>query len=167
MISLKEYKNHLINFYEYEIDNNPNKRNERKIELERKYNNNALKKIIFDTYDFINDIFICDTINHGYCYFELGSDTTSYISLVICGGGCQDTIYTDLKGRNISKYILKNIFGNNFSIEVKEEERLFYSDNDLDVVGIDIDYLLYMQGFPRNMKEIKENLFGKSKQLKK
>ncbi|MBR1376592.1 MAG: hypothetical protein IJ565_02140 [Bacilli bacterium] len=165
MISLKEYKDYLINYYRYEIDNNPEKRNERQIELSHKYNDDMFLKVISDTYDFINDIFASDTIDNDYCSFELEPDDIVYISLNICGGGFPDIIYTDLKGRKISRYILKNTFGDGFIIEEREEETPFLDDGEIGIIGIECDYLLYMQGFPKNMKEIKENLFGKNKQL--
>ena len=101
MITIEEYKKYLIDYYKYEIDNNNDKRKERRIELSRKYNDELLNKIIVDTYDFIKDIFNSDTINKGYCSFELEDDTTSILSLNICGGGLQDTIITDMNDRNI------------------------------------------------------------------
>ena len=42
MITVEEYKEHLINLYRSEYDNNPTKREERKRILERKYSDEEL-----------------------------------------------------------------------------------------------------------------------------
>ena len=70
----------------------------------------------------MKDIFNSDTISYGYCSFPIDDDTTTYISLDICGGGIQDTLYTDKEGRTISKHILKSTFGDTFQIWIKDEE---------------------------------------------
>ena len=165
MISLEEYKEYLINYYRYEIDNNVSGRGRRRKELSRKYGDELLEKIINDTYDFIRDVFSSDTIKFGYCKFDLDMDTTSYISLNICGGGFADISFIDNKGRIISKYILGRIFGNQFMIYVKEDVE-HRSEDDF-VFGIDANYFLYMQGFPENMSDLEKELFGKNKQLVK
>ena len=54
----------------------------------------------------------------------------------------------------ISKHILETIFGKQFYIEVKCKE-----------IERDYHYSLYMQGFPNNLKDIKEKFFGKEKVL--
>ena len=165
MISLEEYKEYLINYYRYEIDNNESGRDRRRKEISRKYKDELLVKIISDTYDFIKDIFASDTIKFGYCKFDLDMDTTSYISLNICGGGFADISFTDIKGRIISKYILERVFGNQFMIYVKEDVE-HRSEDDF-VFNIDANYFLYMQGFPENMSDLEKELFGKNKQLVK
>ena len=146
MISLEEYKKYLVNCYRYEIDNNSTSKNKRSIRLSYQYGDGILKRIILDTYSFIKDIFDSDTISMGYCEFELDEDTTSNIYLDICGGGYQDTVFIDLEERFISKYILKNTFGNSFTIYVEEDDEEFYDSEDgLDIVGIDCHYSLYLQ----------------------
>lgn len=166
MLTLEEYKMLLINTYRYEIDNNDAKRKERSISLSKQYGDSYLQKIITDTYEFINDIFSQDTINNGYCSFPLAENTTSYISLNLVGGYYSDTLFTVLNNKIISESILENIFGKKFYIEVEEEE-IDFETNDEDIISFDCIYSLYMQGFPDNMQEIKEKLFGKSKLLNK
>ena len=163
MISLNEYKNHLIGFYKWESDNNIIKRKERENKLSKQYSDELLSTIINNTYDFVIDIFGSETINYGYCKFELEEDTTSYISLGLGGGWFSDRLFTDMKGRFISEHLLHNIFGNQLIIEVREEEYEFTEDDEL--FGIGCEYSLYMQGFPKNMNDIKQEVVGKSKQL--
>lgn len=164
MISLEEYKNYLIDTYHWEYDNNDKMKQERKERLSKKYSDEFLQKIVKDTQKFVADIFNSETINYGYCRFELYQDTTSYISLGLSGGWFSDRLFTDIKGRIISEYILHNIFGKQFMIYVKDEEIIIDTDNDL-IVGVDYTYSLYMQGFPQNINEIKEEFLDKTKQL--
>lgn len=164
MISLGEYKEYLVNYYRHECDNNEIKRQVRNLELSKKYPDELLQKIINDTYAFIKDIFNSPTVKDGYCYFELEEDTTSYISLNITGGGFADTLFTDLQGRMISRHILKKVFGNLFYIDIKEDEIPFETKDEF-IMSFNYRYSLYMQDFPKNMNEIKQKIFGQSKQL--
>jgi hypothetical protein len=165
MITLEEYKEYLINYYRYEIDNNDLKREERRKEFITKYSNEYIQKIIDDTYQFIREIFESDTIDYGYYNHHLEDDTTSYISLNICGGGFADTIFKDTNDRCISKYILRKVFGSHFMVYIKDDE-IEYETEDPEIMGINCNYSLYMQEFPTNMKEIKENIFGSAYVLK-
>lgn len=160
MINLEEYKNVLVNTYRYEIDNSESKKEERRELLNRRYNDEYLNKIITDTYHVIKNIF--DISENGYCNISMDDDTTCYISLNLIGGYSSDILYIDSYGNIISRYILKETFGNLFSITVKEIEYDFAED-DPDIMSFDYSYSLYLQNFPPNMKEIKENLFGTSK----
>ena len=167
MITLTEYKRHLIEVHRYPIDNEPENIKHRIESLARQYNDDYLTKIINDTYDFILDVLNSKTISHGYCKFELEEDKTQYISLNMCGGFSSDIIYKDMQDRLISSYIMKLVFGNRFHICVRTDEESFEDENDEDLYGFNVYYSLYMQGFPNNLKEIKEQLFGKSIELKK
>ncbi len=169
MISLDEYKTHLINSYSWELDNCETMRLERKSELEKRYSNQFLEKIIKDTYSFIYDIYNYQTIQYGYCNVKIEDDTTSFINLGLHGGWFSDRLYTDMNNRIISEYIIKYVFGEHFLISIKtiETESVEEFDNDIDLVIINNEYYLSMQGFPSNMNEIKESLFGKSIELNK
>jgi hypothetical protein len=155
MITLKEYKNHLIEQYRYEIDNVPSKREERKTSLERQFSDAKLQKIINDTYSFIKEVLSYMDQYDTYWDVPIPEDTTSYISLNLTGGYHSDTLYKDDKGRTISHYIIRQIMGDYFYIDVKEQEREIV---DGDIVGFDYDYSLYMQGFPNNKNRILRKL---------
>ncbi len=152
MITLKEYKRYLIEQYRYEIDNTPEKREERKQSLERQYSDEDLSKIINDTYLFLKDVLNSESVIYaGYSKIPIPYDTTSFISLNLTGGHHSDTLYVDDKGRTISNYIAKQFMNDYFYIDVIEEEREF---EDGDIVGFDVDYYLYMQNFPKNTNKL-------------
>ena len=157
MISLYDYKEYIINYCDYEIDNNEEKINQRCIELLGKYSDSYLRKIIDDTYDFISEMPLEDIMERGYYTYDLDRDTTSYISLNITGAGVADTIFTDAEGRLISKYILRKKFGDSLVVYVKEEE-VPSNTKDKKLVSYDGDYSLYMQGF----QNVFENDYKKS-----
>lgn len=167
MITLEEYKKHLIEVHRYPIDTLPENIQKRKDNLERKYKDEYLSEIINDTYNFILEVLNYNTIEKGYYNIPIEEDNTKDISLNLCGGYSSDTIFKDDQGRLISYYIMKKVFGNQFYIEVKTEENEFSEEIDeVYICGFNIYYSLYMQGFPDNIKQIKEELFGKSKELK-
>ena len=164
-ITLEEYKEYLLNYYRYAIDSTPEKRKEREIHLKRQYSDETLKQIINDTYSFAKDVLNSETIKHNYCSFEIEEDKSFGINLFISGGGSSDYIYVDSNNRLISRYILHTIFGEYFSIEVKEEE--IERECEEDVLSYDYHYSLYMQGFPNDIEDIKERLFKKEILLSK
>ena len=157
MISLDEYKKSLVNKYMHEVDNSEEKRQERSIRLSNRYNDVFLQKIIDDSYDFIKDVFSSETIQDGYCYYDLEEDRTSYILLGLSGGWFTDVLITDKNEKIISRLIMRQVFGNQFDLYIKEKNKKNESS--------DNGYSLYMVGFPDNMSEIKQKLFGKKKQL--
>ena len=164
MITLEEYKEYLVNFYRVEYDNTPEKKKERREELARTYSDDMLNKVISDTYDFVEEIFNSN-VQEKDCYLlKLKDDWSTDMNLRIVGGWSQDILYNDLNGRTISHYILQNTFKKS-KVWMKEEIREFNDEEDLEIIGFDYDYYLQIQKFPENMKEIKENLFGKGKQL--
>lgn len=165
MISLDEYKEYLINYHIFNIDSIEENKNKRTEYLSGHYSDKYLQKVIDNTYDFVKDIFASDTIQDGYCIFDADENSQSSIYLNTHGGYDSDKIFIDLQGRYISEYILKQVFGNYFCIYLKIEEIDY--DVDEDIVGIMYQYSLYMQQFPKNMDEIKENLFGKTKGLRR
>ena len=153
MISLTDYKNYLIESYHHEIDNTEEKREERRKELERKYDDFQLLRIINDTYSFVLSVLNSDVDKKNYYKFPIDYDTTDYISLNLTGGWNSDRLIMDSRGRIISSYILKQVFGPMLDFDVREEYREYEED---DIVGYDVDYYIYMQGFPKNLDEIKE-----------
>ena len=163
MITLEEYKKYLLSGYRWKIDSLLDKVKERERLLSRKYPDEFLDKIIIDTYEFTKDIFNCETLQYGYCDFEIDKDTSFGIDLMIGGGGYSDILYKDSEDRIISEHILETIFGKSFYINVKCEE--IERESEEDILSFDYHYSLYMQGFPNNLKEIKEKMFGKEKVL--
>ncbi len=164
MISLEEYKKHLIEYYVYEIDNNDEAREKRRTMLDTIYGDEYLQKIINNTYDFIKTIFEKNTLEHGYCNFEVENNKTTFIHLDLKGGWYSDYLYYDNKRKIISEYILKQEFGRFFDIHIESDLEPFATE-DKDLVSYTPHYSLYMQGFPKNIEETKERLFGNSKQL--
>ena len=160
IITLLEYKRYLVDYYRYEIDNTPLKREERKKGLAYSYSDEYLQKIIDDTYSFLNDIFNSSTIELGYCEFKVLDARINEIYLNISGGYSTDFIYPVSNGRLISEYILQQIFGDNLIIDITEE--VIEGEED-DVVSLDYCFYLYIQGFPKNMKELKEMYLGKAR----
>ena len=165
MITLEEYKNYLLNNYKYEIDSLPDKIKERERLLARNYPDEFLNLVINNTYEFIKDIFNCETLKYGYCNFEIDDDTSFGIDLMITGGGYSDRLYKDSEDRIISEHILETIFGKSFYINVKYEE--IEHECEEDILSFDYCYSLYMQGFPNDLNELKKSLFGKTKDLSK
>jgi hypothetical protein len=162
MITLEEYKEHLIGYYKYEIDNSDIKIRERARTLLARYNDEYLGKIINDTYDFIKEILYSEEISNGFYNLDLDDDTTMFVSLNITGGGYADTLYVDPSGRIISRYILRQVFGESLEVDIKENIRELEEDN---VISYLYDFKLYLQGFPSNMGEIKKQLFGETIKL--
>ena len=160
MVTLEEYKDYIINYYRYEIDNSVEKKKQRKVELTQLYGDSFLQRIIDDTYDFLPDLLASETINSGYCEFEIVSDKTKGIFLNISGSFDADTIYFDAKGRMISKYILQSILGNRLEIEIEESN---IESEDDDIIGIDYRFYLYIQGFPDNLEQIKKEILGQTR----
>lgn len=155
-ITLKQYKQYLISSYQYEIDNTPSKREERKQRLEQGYSDDELNTIIDNTYNFLKEVVNSESVIYdGYSKIPIPDDTTSFISLNLTGGHFSDTLYKDDKGRTISKYIIRQIVGGYFYIDVIDEEREF---EDGDIVGFDVDYYLYMQNFPKNLNQLRREL---------
>ena len=159
MLTLEEYKLYLINNYVYEYDNTKERRLYRKGLLERDYSDDKLIEIINDTYDFIKDVLNSSIIDRGYFKSNLEKDTTSFISLNLVAGTFSDTIFTDSEGRIISRYITEYILGKQICIGVNVDI-IKEVIEDEDAVGVYFDYYLYMQGFPKNIEEIKNNLFS-------
>lgn len=166
MINLEDYKKYLVTVYKYPIDNNEKKRLERMNHLNESYGDDYLNKIINDTYSFIKDIFDKKDDECDYYSLDLDDDTTCGIWLNLTGGWDSDTLFIDPEANIISRYILERTFGERFSVWVKDDE-IEFDTEDPDILSFDYRYSLYMQNFPKNMLEIKEELFGKEKIMKK
>lgn len=166
MITVEEYKSKLINAYRHKADDTLIKRKERKNNLERKYSPEAINKIINDTYEFARLLLNTPTIEDNYCSFPIEDpDIVKYISLGSIGGGFVDRLYL-YENYVISERILEYIFGKNLFVEIKEEE-IDFDTGDPDIISYDYNFYLYLQGFPKNIDEIKEELLSKNKQKKK
>ncbi len=166
MISLTEYKQHLINVCHWPIDHDIAEIEKRKNIMNKRYSDEYLEKIISDTYSFIYYVLESETIKSGYFLKEIDDDTTTYIDLNLHGGWHSDTLFVDdTSGRIISEYLMKQVFGSNFSIYVNYDE--IEDTSDEDILSYYYRYYIYMQGFPENIDETKEIFFGKSKQLAK
>ena len=164
MITLEEYKHTLLNYYRWPIDGTLDRYKEREKRLNILYPDEFLSKVIEDSYSFLEDILSSDTLEDNYCKFDLDEDTSFGIDLLISGGGDSDDLYKDASGKMISGRILRSVFGEYFHIEVRCNE--IERECEEDVLSFDYHYYLYMQGFPKNIKEIKEQYLGKSKTLK-
>lgn len=162
MITLDEYKQYLLNNYKYKADGKLARIIEREFFLSKFYPDEYLNKIIVDSYDFIKDLFHYESLKKGYVHIELEKNSSTGIYLNKTGGGYSDELFVDEQERIISKYILKKVFGSQFHIEIDCDETLFETEIE-ELIGVNYHYYLYMQGFPNNLDEIKENLFGKSK----
>lgn len=165
MISLDEYKNYLVNFYSWPMDNSKSLAKKRKEILAKKYSDNYLLKIISDTNSFVKDVLISDTIDYGYFKSKVPNDTTLFIDLELHGGWMSDTIYIDSKGRYISKYLTKVIFGEETIIELTVDEIEKVTDED--ICGFDYRYYIYMQNFPANLNKIRNSILCDEKKLVK
>ena len=165
VISLDEYKNYLVNFYCWPMDNAKSFIKKRKEILTNKYSDNYLLKIISDTNSFAKDVLMSDTIDYGYFKIEVNDDEHLFINLELHGGWMSDTIYIDSKGRYISKHLIKTIFGKKTIIELKiyEVERI----TDDNICSFDYRYYIYMQGFSENLNMIKNSILGDNKKLVK
>jgi len=163
MISLEEYKKMLIDYYRYECDNNLEKIELRKKELDKKYSDEYLNKIIEDTYNVIK--MILEKQPNSFI-IEMDDDTTTYVNLNLIGGYFSDRLYVDSYGKIISESILKKVFGSQLNVVVMDEE-IELKDNDPDIVSFDYEYSLYLQGFPENMENMRKELFGKNKVKKR
>ena len=159
MISLKDYKEMLVNTHVYEYDNNEEMRRQRRILLDKQMNDEFLKQVIRDTYSFIKDVFDSDTISKDYCSFEIDENETKYISLNLIGGYESDTLYKDLKGRVISKRILNKLLGNYANIFIRDDE-IPFETNDPDIVSYDYRVTINISGFTKNVHEIRYEILG-------
>ncbi len=166
MISLSEYKQHLLSFYTWPIDGNIDEIEKRKKIMNEKYSDEYFEKIISDTNSFIYEVLLSETVKYDYFKKEIDDDTTSYIDLNLHGGWPSDTLFVDdISGIIISKYLMQQVFGSYLQIDVECDE--IEDTSDEDILSYYYRYYIYMQGFPENIDEIKESFFGKSKQLVK
>ena len=166
MITLEEYKKYLLNTYRYAIDGTPEKYQEREKFLKNWYSDGMLNKIIEDTYSFARDII--NNMDKEYRFWELDidEDKSFEINLLISGGYDSDYIYEDNDGRFISRYILETIFGKSFMISVNCDliER---ENDDPDILSYYHRFFLSIQGIPKDLDDIKKELFKDEKILKK
>ena len=81
MITLNEYKNHLVSVYNWPIDNTEVEIEKRRIHLNQNYEDEYLEKIINDTYSFIKDVLTSDAIERKYYKKDVNEDTTKSIYL--------------------------------------------------------------------------------------
>lgn len=148
MINLEEYKEYLINTYKHQIDNSKEKIKNRQVYLSKYYKDEYLSKIIQDTLHLINILLKLDDTN--YYYVKMPDSNINYISLNLSGGWHSDIIYEDINGNLISEYILKRVIGNYLSIDIKEVEHEFDTE-DPDILSYDYEYYLYLQNFQNKL----------------
>ncbi len=165
VVSLEEYKNYLVNFYSWPMDGAKSFIKKRKEVLTNKYSDSYLLRIISDTNSFVKDVLISDTIDYGYFKTEVNNDEPLFINLELHGGWMSDTIYIDSKGRYISKYLIKTIFGKETIIELKVDEIERITDDE--ICDFDYRYYIYMQGFSNNLNMIRNSILGDNKKLVK
>ena len=153
MMTLDEYKNYLINFSSWNIDNNKEAITARKELLNKLYTDTYLTKIIIDTYNFANDVLRSYNIKWGYYEAEVNDyDNCFFIDLRLTGGYYSDKIYIDANGRYISEYLLTNIFGKNIQIEIRVDE--YDRELEDDILSFDYKYFLYIQGISSNLDSV-------------
>ena len=155
MVNLKQYKNYLINKFDFDIDNMNEKRIFRKIMLENQYSNEELNGIIKDTYSFAKDLLESDTIKDGSCKIPLKEDNIKNIYLGLTGNHPSDILFCDNEGRSISKYVAKKLFGDYFYIDLMSME---YEKEENNIVISYNDYYLYMHGIPNNNEKLKREV---------
>lgn len=163
MITLDEYKEQLISYYRWEYDNTLEKKEERKKYLLRKYDDMYLQKIINDTYDFIKDIIYSEQVKEGVYRLDFNEYSQDDIWLNISGGGSSDIIYHDNNGRDISRSILIKFFSKyspNFCVEFISEEKEYESG---DIIGVYYEYYLRMQSLPKNIEDVKKEMFTRTR----
>lgn len=165
MISLNEYKNYLVNTYSWSIDSSEELTLKRKEALIQKYGDEFLSKVIADTYDFARSVLDDENINYGYYRNNIFDDTTIYINLGLHGGWMSDTLYVDSKGRYVSTYIIKMIFGRNVMIELRDEEIVREVEDDM--FTFDYNYYIYMQGFPKDLSVVRSSISSSEMKLSK
>ena len=158
MITLEEYKSHLLNQYLYPIDRGPERLEKRKKALAKNYSDEYLSRIISDTYEFAEAILNSDFSGNMECEFNVSDIVSRVIDLNVEGGSCADILYLNHLGKIVSDYILRLIFGYNLIIvsgcEGLENEGKKY-------------YRRYLQiaGLPRDLSKIRKSLLGQAKKL--
>ena len=162
MITLEEYRDHLITLSYCGYDCTDERLHARKRTLSRDYGYDLLQKIIDDTYRFMEIVLTDETIENGYCSFELEDDTREWISLGLVGGNSSDTLFK-VDGLTVSRYIMHHELGDYLLVDIKDDH-IPYDAGD-GIMGFNHYYSLYMQGFPKNAKEIRDKLFGPNKEL--
>ena len=163
MVTLNEYKNKLVNTYNWPIDNNETEKAKRKELLDKRYPDEYLERIIADTNNFAIDLLSSDMINYMYYKEEIEDDTTTYIRLNLHGGWASDVLFIDDKGRIISQNILRQLLGNSIKIEIIYEE-IEDNTND-DILSCYYRYYIYITGFSAKIDEIKDKILMNEKSL--
>lgn len=154
MITLNEYKNHLVSVYKWPIDNTEAEIEKRRIHLNQNYEDEYLEKIINDTYSFIKDVLMSDAIERKYYKKDVNEDTTKSIYLFLHGGYSSDILYKDNDERIISRYIIQQVLGNNLQIGIECEE--LEDDRDDDILSYYYRYYIYIQNFSSDIERIKK-----------
>ena len=156
MISLDEYKNYLVNNYNWPMDSSSLLVSKRRDLLREKYSDEFLSRVITDSYSFARSVLNSDTLNSGYFKNYLSEDTTTYVNLGLHGGWMSDTLFIDSQGRYVSKYIIKTIFGMSVIIQLITEEHERETEDG--IFTFDYDYFIYMLGFSTNLDLIRESI---------
>lgn len=148
-ITLKEYKDYLIDKYVYEMDNLESRRLMRVNLLNSNYNDEYLERVIIGTYNFIDKIIkISENNYYGSITIPLDMEPMIMdINLNVVGGFISDTVVSDSDNNFYSIGLLKKIFGSFFYIEPCRID--FYEeideDDDFCIVSEIPTYYLYIQ----------------------
>ena len=164
MITLDDYKKYLLNNIRDAYDDTPEKYQERAMHLKNSYPDSMLNKILEDTLSFARDI--VNNANYGYWKLDVDEEKVGEVNLFLCGGYYSDTIFEDNAARQISKYILKTIFGRQFNIDIYHD-RFDIESDDPNIMSVYYRFYLYMQGIPKDLDEIKKELFKDEKRYNK
>ena len=148
-ITLKEYKDYLIDKYVYEMDNLESRRLMRVNLLNSNYNDEYLERVIIGTYNFIDKIIkISENNYYGSITIPLDMEPMIMdINLNVIGGFISDTVVRDSNNNFYSIGLLKKVFGSFFYIEPCRID--FYEeideDDDFCIVSEIPTYYLYIQ----------------------
>ncbi len=134
MITLDEYKEHLVSVYFWPMDSDEKYVEERRVTLQKRYSDEYLTQIINDTYDFLREALDSETMNSSYRYYrseESSEDLETHISLGLHGGYGSDILYIDPKGRVISRYVVRQVSDNQVHIDMGGYDVEVYHGDDI------------------------------------
>lgn len=149
-ISLNEYKNYLVNKYIHECDNNETERTKRESILNTNYKDEFLESIIIGTYDLVAKIIeMSENDYYGYIKLPLECEPNMiHINLNLTGGWVSDIVVKDSLNNFYSIGLLKEVFGDFFTIEpdwIEMTEEYDEIDDDISILSEIPSYYLYIQ----------------------
>lgn len=161
--NLDYYKNYLVSFFKYEVDNSEVKKNERRKYLEQSYSDEELLEIIENTKEFIMELIQKITADDTPYISIMLTISLKYISTNCCGGFQADTLipvdeYDE--GKFISQHLLKMFLGRNIFVETRSEEIDVWDEVNDTIVGCIYEYprLVIHGNFKELIGRYKENM---------